>query len=219
MNPGERKLFRDGAGELGIELHETDIERFSALAEELLRWNSRVNLTALTRVTDIIAKHFLDSLTLLPWLPFGVNLLDIGSGGGFPSIPLKIVRPDLEVVSVESVQKKILFQRHVARMLGLDRFTPIHARAEELVASHDQRFDFVVVRAVADLPCLVRLGMPLLTESGRLIAMKGKQGREEVALAEAELSILGVVVEEIREFRLPGSGDERIVIKLKSQKD
>ncbi len=215
MNVSERDLLMNGARKLGIELNETDIDRFSILSEELIRWNSKVNLTALKRVADIIAKHFLDSLTLLPLLPFGASLLDIGSGGGFPSLPLKIVRQDLDMVSVDSVQKKILFQRHVARMLELDKFVPIHARAEELAASLDQRFDFVAARAVADLPSLVRLGMPLLAGKGRLIAMKGGLGREEVAQAESELSHLDVVVEEIREFRLPNSGDVRMLITLK----
>lgn len=212
MNAGERELLRDGAFQLGIDLDDTCMDRFALLAGELRRWNAKVNLTALKSVRDIVTRHFIDSLTIASLLPHGAHLLDIGSGGGFPSIPLKIVRPDLEIVSVDGVQKKILFQRHVARLLGFDCFTAVHGRAEALAQTMPRQFSVVVARAVADVETLLRLGLPLLADAGILIAMKGKQGREEIESAREAISALGVSVQRVHELRLPVSGDERTLI-------
>jgi len=214
VNVAERELLRDGAFQLGIDLDDTCLDRFALLAGELRRWNAKVNLTALKSVRDIVTRHFVDSLTIAPLLPHGARLLDIGSGGGFPCIPLKIARPDLEIVSVDGVQKKILFQRHVARLLGFDRFSAIHGRAEALAQTMPRLFSVVVARAVADMETLLRLGLPLLADDGVIIAMKGRQGRVEIEAAREAISALGVSVREVRELRLPASGDERTLILL-----
>lgn len=214
MNDRERAILAEGARLLGVELDEAALDRFAILARELLKWNAKLNLTALKTVTEITTKHFLDSLTIVPFLAHGASLLDIGSGGGFPSLPVTIVRPDLAVTSLDAVEKKINFQRHVARLLQLERFTAVHGRAENFAATVGKRFDFVTARAVADLPSLARLGLPFLREGGVLIAMKGRQGREEVESARDELARLGSKVMEMRELTLPKSGEERVLIVL-----
>ena len=218
MTAAEREMLRDGAGELGVVLDEAAVGRFDLFASELLRWNAKVNLTAIRSTHEIIVKHFLDSLTLSRILNQGSSLLDIGSGGGFPAIPLKIARPDLAVVSVDSVQKKILFQRHAGRLLGLERFTAVHGRAEGLPAVIAERFDCVVARAVSDLATLARLGLPMLAEGGRVIAMKGRQGREEITASRESLSLNRAAVFSIDEVRLPVSGEMRLLIALCPEK-
>lgn len=214
MNARERVMLAEGAAALGLELDDPTLDRFALLAGELLKWNAKLNLTALKTVAEIVTRHFIDSLTIAPFLAPGRSLLDIGSGGGFPSLPLKIVRPDIEVTSLDAVAKKINFQRHVARLLQLERFNAVHGRAEEFAATCGKRFDFVVARAVADLPLLARLGGPFLDEGGVLLAMKGKQGREEMEASREELGRLGFGLSDLREFTLPLSGEERVLVFL-----
>lgn len=214
MTGRERSMLSEGARLLGLELDEPSLDRFALLAAELVKWNAKLNLTALKTVSEIVTRHFLDSLTIAPLLTSGASLLDIGSGGGFPSLPLKIVRPDIEVTSLDAVEKKILFQRHAARLLHMERFTAVHGRAETFAATAGGRFDYVVARAVADLPTLARLGGPFLGTGGVLLAMKGKQGREEVDGSMDELDRLGFALSDLREFTLPVSGEERVLAFL-----
>lgn len=214
MTDRERAMLAEGAAELGVELDKVALDRFDLLAAELLKWNAKLNLTALKTVEEIVTRHFLDSLTIVPFLASGGVLLDIGSGGGFPSLPVKIVRPDIEVTSLDAVAKKIHFQRHAARLLQLERFSAVHGRAETFSATVGKAFDYVVARAVADLPLLVRLGAPFLGGGGVLLAMKGKQGRGEVDASLEELDQLGFVLSDLREFTLPLSGEERSLVFL-----
>jgi 16S rRNA (guanine527-N7)-methyltransferase len=184
---------------------------------ELRKWNRKFNLTAITREREIIVKHFLDSLTLVPHLPEGARLLDLGSGGGFPAIPLALVRPDLDVLSVDAAEKKIFFQRHAARLLGLQRFTALHARGELLAESHAGGFDVIVSRAFSSLDRFIALARPLLAPGGLIIAMKGRWGEGEAAeaapfLAEQELGVRQAV-----RLRLPVSGDERNLVVIASR--
>lgn len=179
--------------------------------DELQRWNRQINLTAITDRQESIEKHLLDSLSVLPLLDGEGKVLDLGSGAGLPGIPLKIASPKLQFWSVDAVQKKIAFQRQVARLLALRDFNPVHARVEMLAQQKPwlERFDVVVARAVASLPNLVQWAMPLLGPSGRLIAMKGPEGESELAAAQESLRALRVRSVELRQLRLPGSGAER----------
>lgn len=218
MTSEEATMLRCGAIELGIELSGEEIDRFALFTRELLRWNAKLNLTALEKVTDIVAKHYLDSLSISSLLPCGAILLDIGSGGGFPSIPLKIIRPDIVAISVDSVQKKINFQRHVARSLRLEKFRAVHSRIEDLDQGLAGGVDFVVARAVADLMVLAQMGARFLTQDGKLIAMKGSRWREEMAESAGRLDGLGLVVTDTIELRLPVTGDVRGVILIGRKK-
>ncbi|HEY5974866.1 MAG TPA: 16S rRNA (guanine(527)-N(7))-methyltransferase RsmG [Geobacteraceae bacterium] len=207
-------LLIAGADELGLTLTVHQREQFSLLAAELQKWNRKINLTAIDRLDAIVVKHFLDSLTLAPVVPVRGRLLDIGSGGGFPAIPLKILYPELTVASVDAVAKKIIFQRHAARLLGLTDFTALHVRGEALAEQYAGSFDRVVSRAFADLPTFVRLALPLISEHGVIIAMKGKEGASEAATAAPLLAELGVTLQEVREFPLPQSGDGRSLVLM-----
>ena len=190
--------------------------RLEWLSGELLRWNRTHNLTAIIRPEEVAEKHLADSLSLLPLLGTTRRLLDLGSGAGFPALPLKIARPDLEVVTVDAVGKKIAFQNHIARTLRFSGFTAVHGRAEAL-RDHPAcaaKFDVVTARALGSLPMLARLSVPLLAPGGRLIAMKGAEGEGELAAANDELATLGFVCTERYPLRLPRSGAERLLLVL-----
>jgi 16S rRNA (guanine527-N7)-methyltransferase len=212
MNKEALELLVCCAAEFGLELTTKQIGLFNAFAEELKKWNRKINLTAIKDDREIVIKHFADSLSLLGRLKTPGTLLDIGSGGGFPAIPLKIMLPHLTVVSVDAVEKKVLFQRHAARVLQLQDFSALHLRAEELAKSHASMFDSIVSRAFSDLPFFVSLALPLLKNSGQIIAMKGREGREEAVAAEKQLDDLGAKVVDCIHLKLPVSSAERFLV-------
>lgn len=214
MKERAREILASGLAELGLQLSSSELGKLHLFAGELQKWGKKINLTAIHSDEEIAVKHLIDSLTILKVVGGKGRLLDIGSGGGFPAIPAKIARHDLEVVSVDAVEKKIIFQRHAARLLGLHGFEALHARAEELPARYCGHFDWTVSRAFSDIPTFVRLALPLLKPSGRIVAMKGRSGREEAHAAEAALADLGVRVAEVVEFRLPVSGDARSLVVM-----
>lgn len=186
------------------------------VGEELLHWNRRVNLTAITRPEEVIEKHLVDSLTVLEEIDPTGRLLDLGSGAGFPGIPLRIACPELQVLSVDAVQKKIAFQRHVVRTLGLAGFMPWHGRAEDLPAQPicAGGFDRVVSRAFASLEDFTRLALPCLAPGGRIVAMKGQAGELELEEAAPFLQKMGLECRHCRKLSLPAGGGERCLIVL-----
>lgn len=186
--------------------------------EEMLRWNRRINLTAITDPEQALEKHLLDSLTLLPLLQGRETLLDMGSGAGLPGIPLKLVRPDLNVLSLDSVRKKIIFQQHVARSLSLPGFTALAGRIETLLCQRpDYRahFEVVTARALTGLPQIMALAEPFLAPAGRLIAMKGPEGDREWEQAEPAAERHGLACEKAIKWRLPVSGARRTLLVLR----
>jgi len=207
-------LLVEGAATLGLSIDEGQIERFLAFMLELSKWNRKINLTAIKGEREIIVKHLLDSLTLPAHVNIQGKVLDIGSGAGFPSIPLSIIRPDLAIMSVDAVQKKILFQKHIARTLKLDNFTAVHARAEALTNVSRERYDFILSRAFSSLKAFVELSLPLLAGDGKIVAMKGAGGKEEAQKSEFELAGLMMTIEQVIEFGLPVTGDNRSLIVL-----
>ena len=216
MNERAKEVFSHGLEELGMTLTSAELGKFYLLADELGKWSRKINLTAIRGDEDIAVKHFLDSLTLLRAIGTRGSLLDIGSGGGFPALPVKIVLPDLHVVSVDAVEKKIIFQRHAARLLGLHHFDALHVRGEELAGTYAGHFDWVVSRAFSDIPTFVRMALPLVKESGKIVAMKGRGGKDEAHAAEHPLADMGARLTDVVEFSLPVSGDARslVVIEL-----
>ena len=168
-------LVVQGAADLGIALAPQHALQFARYAEELETWNRTINLTAITDPIDVAVKHFLDALAPLPLIPHGARLLDIGSGAGFPGIPLKVVNPSLSVMLVDASRKKVNFQRHIIRLLGLKDIQARHLRAEEMGRRKDfaHAFDIVVSRAMTGMDLLASMAAPLLKNDGRIIAMKG----------------------------------------------
>lgn len=206
--------LKKGANELGIAISAQQLETFTIYAKELCKWNSRINLTTIIAPEEIAIKHFLDSLALARYIEIDGLWLDVGSGGGFPGIPLKIMFPETGFVSVDSVEKKINFQRHIARTLALTGFTALHSRVEQLVPEYTAKFTRIVSRAFADLPGFVKYALPLLAEDGVIVAMKGREGRKEAVAATDALKRCGAVVTAVHEFELPLLKDTRSLIVL-----
>jgi 16S rRNA (guanine527-N7)-methyltransferase len=196
---------------LDIELDDKTLQLEVDFLNEMLRWNKTYNLTSVTDPEAALEKHLLDSLTLLPYLGTAESILDIGSGGGFPGIPLQIARPDLRVTSVDAVAKKITFQRHVARRLKLARFTPWHGRIENLPQQEFalDGFDLVVARAFASLGDLLKLALPCLKPGGCIVAMKGPEGAGELVGVSKWLVENGLHCRQQITLSLPQSGASR----------
>ena len=175
-------LLESGALELGVTLNRESLQQMTWHARELLRWNRRKNLTRITDPMALLVKHYLDALSVVPLLPEHGRLLDIGSGGGFPGIPIRISRTGLDIQLIEASQKKVHFLKHVIRSLNLKGIRADHIRAEALAAAgpSPQRFDVVISRAVSSLQSFYLLARPLVSRSGAIIAMKSKALPEEM---------------------------------------
>lgn len=182
MDMENKNLLIGGAKTFGIHLDEKTAEAFELYLRELLKWNQKMNLTAIRTEKGIVLKHFLDSLSVFPYLPQISSLLDIGSGAGFPGIPLKIVKPSLDMTLIDSVRKKVDFQRHIIRMLGLKGIEAIHGRVQdkEILQCMGARFDMVISRAFSDLQTFLILSFPFLKKGGIVLAMKGGVDSEEI---------------------------------------
>jgi 16S rRNA (guanine527-N7)-methyltransferase len=184
METENKDLLVEGANTFGIHLDGKAIESFEVYLKELLKWNQKINLTAIRSEKGIVLKHFLDSLSVYPYIPKTCSLLDIGSGAGFPGIPLKITQPNLEMTLIDSVRKKVDFQRHIIRILGLRGTEAIHGRVQDkgILQSLGGRFDITLSRAFSDLRTLLILGFPFLKQRGWVIAMKGEVDNKEIRL-------------------------------------
>jgi len=172
------------------ELTREQLERFEAYYALLLEWNARVNLTAITDKSDVAKKHFVDSLAAEPYLPQNASVIDVGTGAGFPGVPLLIVRPDLKLVLLDALNKRLLFLEAVCSALGLEAEL-VHLRAEDAGrdARYRGRFDAALTRAVAALPVLLELTVPLVRVGGLAIAYKG-DASEELERSRAALHLL-----------------------------
>jgi len=189
-------------------------EQFDLYSQELLKWNEMTNLTAITEPEEIKTKHFLDSLTVLDILPENTRtLIDIGSGAGFPGLPIKIARPDVSVTLIEAVGKKVDFLNHLIGKLELKNIQAIHTRAEEIgqLPEYREKYDVATARAVAELKILVEYALPLIKIGGVFIAQK-ILGTLEVEQAKNAIEILGGKIKEIRDASLPGLEFHQLVI-------
>lgn len=200
--------------ETGSELTEKEISAFSTFLQELIKWNEEINLTAIRTEDEIILKHFVDSLTLLPFIPESTKkLADIGSGAGFPGIPIAIMRPNLEVTLIESIGKKCKFLEHIKETLNLSNLEIVNARAEEVGTHEDykEKYDIATARAVTRLPELVAYAIPLLKNSGVLLAQKGT--KEDLRENEIEIEKMGGKIESIEKIETESLKD-RVIVKI-----
>ncbi|MEX1247875.1 MAG: 16S rRNA (guanine(527)-N(7))-methyltransferase RsmG [Anaerolineales bacterium] len=204
---------------LGIQLSEAQVTAFDTYARELIEWNGRFNLTSITDPEQIRSKHFLDSLSC--WLairqaPPG-RLIDVGSGAGFPGLPLKILRPEIGLTLVESTAKKAGFLEHLVQVLGLENVTVLAKRAEEVgqMAQHREAYDWALARAVAPLPVLAEYLLPLVRVGGTALAQKGKGARVEAEEAQGAIAQLGGELAELLPFTIPGLDEERWLVLMK----
>lgn len=203
--------------ELGVDLKENEISAFSVFLQELIKWNAEINLTAIRTEDEIILKHFADSLTLLPLIPTNTRkLVDIGSGAGFPGIPLAIMKPEVEVTLIESVGKKCKFLEHIKETLNLSNLEVVNARAEEVGIHTDYKatYDVATARAVTRLLDLTKYALPLLKKDGILLAQKGT--KEDLKENENEIRQLGGKIESIEKIETENLKDRVVVIVRKS---
>jgi 16S rRNA (guanine527-N7)-methyltransferase len=204
-----RQLLAAGAMEIGITLSEDHSNALLLFFVELEKWNRKINLTSIREERDIAVKHGLDSLSyLLGFSPLpGQRLLDIGSGAGFPAIPIKIVHPELSVTLVESVKKKAAFLRHIIRMLKINAADVLDQRIEQLVVSLYGVFDIVTARAFADMKSTLISGMPFLKSEGVLVLSRGP----EETIQEHEIAGIGAVLDKQIKLTLPYSNFRRTI--------
>jgi len=213
-----RHTLSEGAAAVGIRLGPSELDRFAAYLRELLLWNRRINLVSQQTSRDIVVRHFVDSLTPAPWIEKQAGLLiDLGSGGGFPGIPLRIALPGLTLTLVESSRKKTSFLAHIVRTLHLDNVTIIRERVDALIGEPAcaGAFDTVISRAAFKLPGLIRMASFFLKPEGLLIALKGSDPQKEMDEANMVLTAAGMILTACRDIRLHGTDLSRKIIIYK----
>jgi 16S rRNA (guanine527-N7)-methyltransferase len=213
-----RPALEKGLHEMGLSLTEEQMDAFELFSVELKKWNRTFNLTSICKDIDIAIKHIIDSLVFAACVNDSDHVLDIGSGAGVPSIPLKVAHPAVRVISVDAVGKKILFQRHVARMLALRDFEALHSRVESLHSTHAGRFDVITSRAFSRLDMFVALAAPLLKSGGRIIAMKGPHVAKDIDRDGDELRLLGFEISSEVAYSLPMNKGERTLVTISAVK-
>lgn len=210
------KLVQDAQALFNIHLTGRQVSALTTYERELIEWNQKFNLTAIRDEAGIRTKHFLDSFScVLAWKANPpTNLVDIGSGAGFPGIPLKIIYPNMQITLVESVGKKAMFCQHIVSLLGLGGVDVINTRAEELgqMREHREKYDWGVARAVANMRVLAEYLLPLVQVGGTMLAQKGESGPAEVHAAERAIKLLGGEMRQLVTVTLPGVVEERHLV-------
>ena len=212
------KLKLEAQAMLGLRINARQMDALKKYEQELLDWNARFNLTAIRDAEAIRVKHFLDSLTCLLAMREAIptRMIDIGTGAGFPGIPLKIILPNMQLTLVESVKKKADFCQHVVRTLCLEGVEVISTRAEEVgrMAVHRQQYDWAVARAVAVMPVLVEYLLPLVKVGGHVLAQKGESAHVEAQSAGRAMQLLGGQLRQLIPVTLPGVVEERFLVVI-----
>lgn len=213
-------IFKKECEKNNIELQKYEISKFYKYMLGIIEWNEKINVTAITDEKEFLEKHFIDSLTINKYLNKGKKLIDIGTGAGFPGIPLKIANPDLEVTLIDSVNKKLNVIREVSEEVELDKLEIVHTRAEDLAnkLEYREQFDFATTRAVSNLSTIAEYMLPFVKIGGKAICMKGPNYEEELEQAKKAIHILGGKVEKVESLRLGEDNERNIVIISKISK-
>lgn len=218
MNSENRDILIKGFTKYGVQLTEKQITCFELYHKMLIEWNEKVNLTAIIDEREVVIKHFIDSISIVPFLPENaLNIIDVGTGAGFPGIPLKIVKNDLNVTLLDSLEKRVRFLDSVINEIGISDIKAIHGRAEDLGKdkAHREIYDVGTARAVASLSVLCEYILPFVRVGGYFIAMKGSTVENEISDSRAALDILGGEIEHVANFILPFEKNERNIILIK----
>ncbi len=214
------KKMRKSLKELNIELSEKQLNQFYDYMNILNEWNKVMNLTNITEPLEVIEKHFIDSLTVLKNVNENDSIIDVGTGAGFPGIPIKIAYPKSKVTLLDSLNKRIKFLNEVISKLNLEDINTIHGRAEELAHNkeHREKYDIAIARAVAPLNVLSEYLLPFVKIGGHAICMKGSKGKDESKEGENAIRILGGEIKSIKEFKLPNTDIERTIVEIEKNK-
>ena len=211
-----KNIIIEKGKEIKVELNERQAEKYFDYMNMLVEWNNNINLTAITEPNDVIIKHFIDSLTAYKYMK-NASIIDVGTGAGFPGIPLKIVDKDIKITLLDSLNKRINFLNEVIEKLKLENVKTIHGRVEEIARNKEYResFDIAVSRAVAPLNVLLEYMIPLVKVGGRCICMKGSNVEEEISQSANALKRLNAEIEDIEGFELPGTDIKRNIVIVK----
>lgn len=202
--------------EIDIMFKEEQLKQFYQYMNLLIEWNEKINLTAIVEPKEIILKHFIDSLTIIKYIGKNQSVIDIGTGAGFPGIPLKIVRKDLKITLLDSLNKRIHFLDEVIKELALENIDTVHARIEEYAKNKNYRetYNIATSRAVANLTTLSEYMLPMVRIKGMAICMKGSEISEEISKSKNSIKLLGGEISKIEEFALPKSDYKRNLILI-----
>ncbi len=214
-------LLKKCLSEFNIDIDKKQLELFSRYYELLIEWNNKFNLTSITQKDDVIIKHFADSLALLKYFdPGNKSLIDIGTGAGFPGIPIKIMVPDCKILLLDSLNKRINFLDEVITSLGLDGISTVHGRAEDMGHDPDMRekFDLALSRAVANLSTLSEYCLPFVNINGLFISYKSGNIDDELSGAQKAIKTVGGSLEKTERFSLPYSDQERSLVFISKKK-
>lgn len=214
-------MLKDLSRKLNIDLTNEQVEQFEGYQNLLLEWNEKINLTAITEENDIIIKHFIDSMTVSKYFKGNDKVIDVGTGAGFPGVPLKIVDKTLKITLLDSLNKRINYLNDVIEKLRFDNVETIHGRAEELSrnSKYREQYDVATARAVANLKTLSEYCLPFVKVGGYFVCMKGSDIEEELSNAKSHIEVLGGKIEEIESFVLPDTDMKRNIIVIKKIKN
>lgn len=211
------KELKDKANKIDSILDENKIDKFYRYMNLLIEWNKKVNLTAIIEPSEIILKHFIDSLTIAKYIKDKERVIDVGTGAGFPGIPISIVKEDVNITLLDSLNKRILFLNEVIKFLNLKQIEAVHGRVEEFAKKERESYDIATSRAVAPLNILLEYLLPLVKVDGKCICMKGSNV-EEIEEAQNALKVLGGKIEKIEKITLPKSDIMRNIIIIRKVK-
>ena len=221
MNNNFKNKMIELSRNINVSISEEQIEKFYVYMKTLLEWNEKINLTAITEENDIILKHFIDSMTILKYIEKEKSVIDVGTGAGFPGIPISIMKNDVKVTLLDSLNKRINFLNEVSKQIKLNNIKTIHGRAEDI--GHDKKyretFDIAVSRAVANMTTLSEYLLPMVNVGGVCICMKGSEIEQELNDSKFAIKEFGGEILEVDKFLLPNSDIERNIVLIKKIKE